>query len=209
MYWVRDDWIWGRISGEENVRQDDGGRLDSTNYLPNGVLPFWGISCYVMPICFLHAEAEPAYMTFRELYVRYFAHLHTFVDSRHAPTLSALCIYFESLLKQYDVHLFLHLSHQLGIQPVNYASRWIMYAFVGVLDVEQVLVLWDRMLGYDEDRTGLELFSVAAAALFAFRRDALCRARSGREVEHIVSDFGAVKIVPLMQNFIFCHAHDI
>ena len=72
-----------------------------------------------------------------------------------------------------------------------------MFAFVGVLDVEQVLNLWDRVLGYERGAVeGLELFSIAAVALFWERRGVLMAARCARDVEvggfRVVLVFGAM-----------------
>ncbi len=54
---------------------------------------------------------------------------------------------------------------------------------MSILDVEQVLLLWDRMLGYKEDRKGLELLSVAAAAIFIYRKSELKMAKTEKDVE--------------------------
>ncbi|TPX60503.1 hypothetical protein SpCBS45565_g07476 [Spizellomyces sp. 'palustris'] len=197
-YWVRDEWIAQHAAAEQ--KQSHVMACPGKIYPPNGVLPFWGISCYALPLCFLHGEAEDAYMIFRELYTRFFFNLHT-VRLSSTPTLPTLCKTFEYLLKEHDPYIFFHLTHHLGILPVTYACRWIMFAFVGILDIEQVLLLWDRMLGYEEE--GMELLSVAAAAIFAFRSDMLCRARNLRDVEHAFSDLGAVKIIPLLQSYLF------
>ncbi|KAI8919069.1 hypothetical protein DFJ77DRAFT_261663 [Powellomyces hirtus] len=178
-------------------------RVIVKKYPPNGVLPFWGVSCYAMPVCFLHADAESAYMTFRELYVCCFTHLHTLQPSRTTPTLPHLLAHFESLIKQYSAPLFHHVARVAHAPPARLAARWIVFAFVGVLDVAQVLLLWDRVLGYGPDGDGLALFAVAAAALFAFREDVLWAARSTRDVEAAFADLGGIEIVPLLQNFIF------
>lgn len=76
LYWGRDPWVADQLrdrEGENGSVEDGCGGLALTtpSYCPpNGVLPFWGISCYAMPLCFVHADGDSAYMTFRELYVR-------------------------------------------------------------------------------------------------------------------------------------------
>ncbi len=57
----------------------------------------------------------------------------------------------------------------IGLSALEVVLPWIMQAFAGYLPVEQVLALWDRVVS-----TGrLEIISVAAAAVFAFRRHPL------------------------------------
>ncbi|KAJ3174899.1 hypothetical protein HDU87_006565 [Geranomyces variabilis] len=159
-------------------------------YPPNGVLPFWGLSLYAMPVCFIHGDAESAYLTFRELYVRCFHNLHTLQPSAQTPTLPHLLTHFESLLKQRSARLFAHVIRVCGVQPARLAARWLVFAFVGVLDVEQVLLLWDRVLGFGCAGDGIALFAVAAAALFATRGGLLMRARGVKDVEIVaVSEF--------------------
>ncbi|RKO88029.1 hypothetical protein BDK51DRAFT_51669 [Blyttiomyces helicus] len=108
---------------------------------------------------------------------RYFCHLHTL--NSHPQGLLVLSTTFENLLKQADSPLYFHLAHTLQSPPLSIAFRWLMFGFVGVLDVEQVLLLWDRVIAFDR----AELFSVVAAAVFLFRRDALVAARSLKDVE--------------------------
>ncbi|KAI9011322.1 hypothetical protein BC832DRAFT_339384 [Gaertneriomyces semiglobifer] len=187
-YWSRDPWINNRMRSNQ----------PSVDYAPNGILPVWGVSCYALPICYLRSEPEMIYMTFRELYVRYFSHLHTVAISSTTPTLPVLCHIFEALFKQCDPALFLHMSHTLGLPPVKYARRWIMYGFIGVLDVEQVLLLWDRILGYDD----LVILSVAAVTIFSFRAKYLREAKTEQDVQNSLSDLGAIKIVPLLIDLI-------
>ena len=37
---------------------------------------------------------------------------------------------------------------QVGVDPLAVALPWIQFGFVGLLDVGEVLNLWDRVLGY-------------------------------------------------------------
>jgi hypothetical protein len=53
-----------------------------------------------------------------------------------------------------------------------------IHAFVRHLEVEQVLLLWDRVIGYDS----VLPLAIAAAAIIAFRRDTLLAASTKGEV---------------------------
>lgn len=83
VYWSRDPYIPSRILDHQNVIDpatacaylnrgmcDRKRKDDSAPDVPNGVVPFWGISAYAMPVCYLYVDAETAYLTFRELYTR-------------------------------------------------------------------------------------------------------------------------------------------
>ncbi|KAJ3298745.1 hypothetical protein HK104_010310 [Borealophlyctis nickersoniae] len=181
--------------GDEFLRYKEA--WEGNTYPPNGVLPFWGVSCYAMPLCYLHADAEAAYMTFRELYARYFSHLHTLNSTRRG--LLYLSCTFETLLKQTDALLYAHLAHNIGHSPLHHAFRWIMYGFIGVLDVEQVLLLWDRIIAFDK----AELLAAVAVAIFLFRKGQLMGARNEKDIEHAFSDLAVLKVIPLLQYFIF------
>ena len=71
--------------------------------------------------------------------------------------------------------------------------------FATHLEVEQVLLLWDRVIGFDS----VLPLAVAAAAVVAFRRDALLAATTAEEVRETMEDLSQIQIVPLMQEFLF------
>ena len=52
-------------------------------------------------------------------------------------------------------------------------------AFVGVLDIEEVLLLWDRVIGFNR----LDLLSAVAAAMYMFRKEKLMVARSKKDIQ--------------------------
>ena len=53
----------------------------------------------------------------------------------------------------------------LGINPLKTVFPWIYYAFVGVLEVDQIYFIYDRVMGFES----MEIFSVMAAGIFSFR----------------------------------------
>jgi hypothetical protein len=84
---------------------------------------------------------------------------------------------FENLVKEADSELFFHISHNLGSHPLDIVFKWILYAFVGVLDAEQVLLMWDRMIGFNS----VDVIAVTAAALLTYRRRAVLAATDIKE----------------------------
>ena len=104
---------------------------------------------------------------------------------------------FEVLVLEAEPALSHHLA-QLGAHPTLLAYNWLVFAFVGYLEVGQVLLLWDRVIGYDT----VDVLAVAAVAIFRFRRDALLAAASEQEVADALDDVSNVLIVPLMQDLL-------
>uniref|UniRef100_F7AD33 TBC1 domain family member 19 n=1 Tax=Xenopus tropicalis TaxID=8364 RepID=F7AD33_XENTR len=165
-------------------------------YPPNGVIPFHGFSMYVAPLCFLYHEPSKLYQVFREMYVRYFFRLHSI--SSHVSGILSLCLMFETLLQTHLPQLFYHLR-EIGAQPLRISFKWMVRAFSGYLATDQLLLLWDRILGYDS----LEILAVLAAAVFAFRAVNLMEVTSLAAAEAVLADISTLKVMPLLQIFLF------
>jgi hypothetical protein len=172
LYWSRDDWVSNRLS---KLGYDIPEKEETLDASLNTVYPIWGISLYVMPLCYVFEDPGELYIVFRQLYTKYFYQLHCPSDKQYG--ILSLTILFENLLKQKHMDLFLYLHRDLGIQPLDIAFKWILYAFVGVLESDQVLLLWDRMIAFDS----LEILALTAAALFSFRKDCLMLCQSKEE----------------------------
>ncbi|XP_047465169.1 TBC1 domain family member 19 isoform X2 [Mugil cephalus] len=198
-------------------------------YPPNGVIPFHGFSMYgecalfplrratryyadqdvtgslcmfvppVAPLCFLYNEPSKLYSVFREMYIRYFFRLHSISSSPSG--IVSLCLQFERLLQTHLPQLFYHLR-QIGAQPLRIAFKWMVRAFSGYLSTDQLLLLWDRILGYDS----LEVVAVLAAAVFAFRAENLMEVTSLASAEAVLADLSTLKVMPLIQIFLFATA---
>jgi hypothetical protein len=63
-----------------------------------------------------------------------------------------------------DPEVVVHL-HGLGVPVASVAMPWICHAFVGSLKTEEVLLLWDRILGLDS----LLPLPIMAVAILCFR----------------------------------------
>mmetsp|Transcript_16695 Transcript_16695/g.54358 ORF Transcript_16695/g.54358 Transcript_16695/m.54358 type:complete len:149 (-) Transcript_16695:79-525(-) len=119
--------------------------------------------------------------------------------STDPESLLPLCKLFERLLLDASPRLFYHLVRDVGVQPLAVAAEWIVLAFVTVLDVDQVLLLWDRVIGFD---TNLVL-PVLAAAIFLFRSEQLMTAQTPDDVHDMFSDCSTLAVVPLLQLFLW------
>ncbi|KAI6069611.1 TBC1 domain family member 19 isoform X2 [Aix galericulata] len=150
----------------------------------------------VAPLCFLYHEPSKLYQIFREMYVRFFFRLHSI--SSHPSGIVSLCLLFETLLQTHLPQLFYHLR-EIGAQPLRISFKWMVRAFSGYLATDQLLLLWDRILGYNS----LEVLAVLAAAVFAFRAVNLMEVTSLAAAEAVLADLSTLKVMPLLQIFLF------
>uniref|UniRef100_A0A9J8DF57 TBC1 domain family, member 19 n=1 Tax=Cyprinus carpio carpio TaxID=630221 RepID=A0A9J8DF57_CYPCA len=178
------------------IQNSSGSEQCAMVYPPNGVIPFHGFSMYVAPLCFLYNEPSTLYRVFREMYIRYLFRLHSV--SSHPSGIVSLCLQFERLLQTHLPQLFYHLR-EIGAQPLRIAFKWIVRAFSGYLSTDQLLLLWDRILGCDS----LEIVAVLAAAVFAFRAENLMEVTSLASAEAVLADLSTLKVMPLLQIFLF------
>ncbi|XP_059933064.1 TBC1 domain family member 19 [Gadus macrocephalus] len=196
---ILEHFMYNSASPPKSFIQGKGLEECAVVYPPNGVIPFHGFSMYVAPLCFLYNSPSELYSVFREMYVRYFFRLHS-VSSSPSGIVS-LCLQFERLLQAHLPQLFYHLR-QIGAQPLRIAFRWMVRAFSGYLSTDQLLLLWDRLLAYDS----LEILAVLAAAVFAFRSDNLMEVTSLASAEAVLADLSTLKVMPLIQIFLFASA---
>ncbi|XP_075255661.1 TBC1 domain family member 19-like [Convolutriloba macropyga] len=172
------------------------GKIGNENYCvvypPSGVIPFHGFSMYVAPLCFIYADPVKLYFVFRELYLQFFCHLHCLTSNpKGVLAVSAL---FESLLMSLSPNLFFHLK-SIGSAPLKIAFKWLMRAFSGYLEADQLLILWDRMIAHDST----EILAIMAAGLFLYRSTNLMNVTSPAAAEAIMADLSTVKVIPVLQ----------
>ncbi|CAM9916426.1 unnamed protein product [Discosporangium mesarthrocarpum] len=163
---------------------------------PCGVQPFRGLVNYAAMLCFLFEQREAVYFALRAMFARHWCRLNA-IRSRPGTLLHLLKM-FEALLQRHHPQLVLRLL-QLGVQPLQIAMPWIQFGFVTFLEVDQVLLLWDRILGYDS----LGLLPVLAAAVMVFRSDLIMEVPNAAAVADVFADGRQLEVVPLLQAFIF------
>lgn len=163
---------------------------------PCGVVPFRGLVLYVTPLCFLFDALEDLYACFRRMYARYLSRLHTV--SSDAGCIIQVCRQFEVLVQSQAPSVFMHML-RFGVQPLKIAFPWLMFGFSGTLDVCEVLQLWDRVIAYDS----LLPIPVLAAAVFVFRSKAILDSSSQDMINEVFEDLTRIRVVPLMQWFLF------
>ena len=164
---------------------------------PCAVQPFRGFVSYTAPLTFVYEQEEPIYYCLRAMYAKFWCKLNVMRTAK--CTLLPLCKLFEQLVIENHPKLFFYLV-QIGVDPLAVALPWIQFGFVGLLDVDQVLLLWDRILGFED----LSLLPILAAAIFVYRSEKLLSATSLDDVKDMFSDGSILQVVPLIQTFLFC-----
>ena len=201
MCFLRDPWVSENLRALPNlplVGTSEGKPIG--NVPPCGVIPFKHFSKYIAPITFLSEKPEECYYIFRNFYCKFLCYLHSYTSESRG--IISLCKLFEDLLQAYDSDLVYHLN-QIGIPPLRIAFPWIFYSFVGFIEVEQVYLLWDRMVGYDSP----DIFVLLAVAIFVYRSDAIMQCSTKEEIDDLFYDLSHMKVVPLIQNFLFVEKH--
>ncbi|KAK9862111.1 hypothetical protein WJX84_010388 [Apatococcus fuscideae] len=167
-------------------------------YPPSGVLPFRGMAFWIAPLCYLSQDPGVVYSLAVSLFDRHWSRLLSFVPSLQPASLPCLAAIFHLLVHEVEPEVTRHIE-SLGITPLQLVLPWMVNAFVDQLPVEQVLLLWDRIIAHDS----LLPLAILALAVFVFRREVLLAAQSATEVVETMRDMSYMKVVPLLQAIIF------
>lgn len=111
------------------------------------MMPFKGLIMFAAPLVYLFHSEVDLYMMFRHMYSRYWAKLNSFSSSDPDSILN-LCMQFQKLVQVWNPEVVFHLT-RLGVVLTEVAFEWIHLAFAKYLRVQQLLHLWDRIIGYD------------------------------------------------------------
>ena len=90
------------------------------------------------------------------------------------------------------------LTYTLTHSYVQVALPWMQLGFVGLLEVDQVLQLWDRIFGYMD----ITLCAVLSVAIFVFRAVPLFQCNSASEALIVLNEGLGLKVVPLLQMYL-------
>lgn len=163
---------------------------------PSGVQPFLGLAGYFAPLGYIYRDPVEWYSVIRLMYTRIWCRMN--VLSSDSNTLLTVCKCFESLVASVNMRLLLHLN-SIGVQPLKIVFSWLQLGFVGTLEVDQILILWDRVIGFMD----VTILAVLAAAIFLFRAEPLMQCTKATEVEALLDEVSRLSVVPLLQMFLF------
>jgi len=162
----------------------------------SNVQPFLGFSIYTAPLCYIYRSRPALYSMTRALWARIWCKMN--VISGDAGTLLHVCATFENLLASMHPTLFLHLL-KIGVQPLLIAMPWLQFGFVGLFEIDQVLHLWDRVIGYEDTC----VLAVVAVAVFIARAETVMATTVPSEAVHILMEGSRLKVVSLLQMILF------
>ncbi|KAG6463712.1 hypothetical protein O3G_MSEX014036 [Manduca sexta] len=163
-----------------------------TVFPPSGIIPFHGFTMYATPFCYLYDDPVQLYYTFRAFYIRYWHRLHYI--STHPQGIVSLCLLYERLLEANEPLLWIHFRN-ININPVRVVFKWLMRAFSGHLPPDQLLLLWDAILGYD----CLEILPLLALAILSFRKENIFQVNTLQNVDAVLADLSTISVIPLLQ----------
>ena len=169
---------------------------------PCGFVPMQDLSYLIGPLCFAYTKQDHLYQVFQQLFARYFCFL-TSPTSSHRFSLLNLLYLFETLLSERTPYLFEHLV-MVDAQAQQVVLPWLLTAFASALPPEQVLAVWDLVVGYDTT----EVLAVIAAAIFSFRATTLASARSACDVRAMMADIRSVSVTLVLERFLL-HSNDM
>ena len=176
---------------------------------PSAVQPFLGLCSYFAPLCFIFRSSRPLqagrskedghgalYSMTRVTYQRIWCRMN--VLSSDPGTLIYVCKLFEDILMSQHPRLFLHLVN-IGVQPLYVAFPWMQLGFTTLLDIDELLLLWDRVFGYQDTL----LLAVLAAGIFIFKAEALFLCETSTEAQQHLNDSNCLKVLPILQMMLF------
>ena len=194
---ARDDWVRANAFYEihaavHGLAQGQGARPSPLSSPPSAVQPFLGFSTYFAPLCYVFRDKVSLYSASRLLWAKIWCKMN--VLSGDNGTLLHVCATFESLLMTLHPRLFLHLIN-VGVQPLKVALPWMQLGFVGLLEVDQILHLWDRVVGY-QDPT---LLAVMAVSVFLLRAEAIMCSNVAADISIMLMEGSRLRVVPMLQ----------
>ncbi|XP_029831828.3 TBC1 domain family member 19 isoform X1 [Ixodes scapularis] len=188
---IRDTQVAKRLRGNKPKESGD----CKVPHLPCGVIPFYGISLFVAPLCFLYEDVAQMYAVFREMYCRYFHKLTTV--SSNPQGIVSLAVTFERLLQCKEPELLPTLrSKNINLLPTVF--QMLMHCFCQRLPVKEVLKLWDRILAYDS----LYILPVLAASLVCSKKEEILNMKDQSCLEDIFCKMNFIEIVPALEHFL-------
>jgi hypothetical protein len=72
----------------------------------------------------------------------------------------------------------------MSINPLKTVFPWIYYAFVNVVEVDQIFLIFDRILGFES----LEILPILSAGIFSFRANLIVACTSQEEYDELFVD---------------------
>lgn len=148
-------------------------------------------------LCYFNKKPEKIYDIFRYFYKHHLAKL-MIIESSNTENLVALCVMFERLFLRYMNQLYIHLRTK-NIFPVQIASNWLYSCFIGVLSVETVFQIFDRMVGYNSTH----FLVIVALSYFKYYEKGLLEVSKEDEISEVFQDIKELNLFEIINFFLF------
>lgn len=185
----------GGGSGSGSSSSSGNAPIESLAAPPCAVQPYLGFATYFAPCAFIFQSKVSLYSVTRFCWCRLWCRLNVMTADDGA--LLSVCKTFETLLNRAHPRLVMHLL-SLGIPPIRVAFPWIQLAFVGFLEMEQLLHLWERVLGFMD----VTLLGVAAVAIFVYRAEMLLQCTNEADAMMVLMEGSRLHIIPILQAYL-------
>ncbi|KAL1434769.1 hypothetical protein MTO96_001666 [Rhipicephalus appendiculatus] len=177
------------------IRSQSFGTVIMRSDLPCGAVPYYGFSLLVSPLCFMYADVGIMYAVFREMYCRYFHKLMAI--SSDPQGIVSLLLTFERLVQYREPEFLPALaSKNVNLQPIVF--QMLMQSFCAHLPVEEVLRLWDRVLGYDS----VYVLPVAAASLVCSKKTEILDTKDQSSLEDMFNKLQPCDVISTLEDFL-------
>ena len=133
-----------------------------------------------------------------DFHAQFFSRLQVPIKDGQGPSLSSsLSNSFEDIIQNIEPEVVFHITSK-GMTMLGIAMPWMLGAFVAHLDVEEVLLLWDEIIGFGSTLP----LAVAAAAIMSFRRASLLKTGSNSELTEALADLSSFPAVSVTEDFL-------
>ncbi len=161
-----------------------------------GFYPFPGIECFIIAASSISINFDDCKIFFKILHNQIFKPLYNF-DCENKENLFALCHFFEKQFLEDMNELYTHLR-LLSVFPIDYAAQWFTKLFIGHITFQEVLLLIDRILGFES----LVILPLLALGIFKKFYNKLMDCSSQEEIEEILYLPG-LKSLKIMNLYLF------
>lgn len=107
-----------------------------------------------------------------------------------------LCSLFEDLLRKYLREVHLHLL-DLGLSAVKLVFKWLFFCFVGVLEVQQVFQLFDRIIS-----RGNQVLVFLALGIFTLKEEEILVCDTETQVHDVLGDLEGINFLETLRLFL-------
>ena len=83
----------------------------------------------------------------------------------------------------------------LGFEPLPIVMHWMMYCFIGNLEVEQLFCLFDRIIGYNS----LEVVAILAAGVILKKAEKIIKSKTRDKIEEVCYNLKDINVVECLQ----------